>query len=74
RKMLLSILGNAQADAGDIEKARTILLRSRSLDGVREYSEDCVKQAMTLLEKHLPENRWRNLLAAWAKSMTHRSM
>ncbi|MGI6356887.1 MAG: polyprenyl synthetase family protein [Lentisphaerae bacterium] len=74
RKTLLGILGNAQADAADIEKARAILLRSRSLDGVREYSEDCVKQAMTLLEKHLPENRWRNLLAAWAKSMTHRSM
>jgi len=74
RKVLLGILGNAQAGDRDIEKARTILLRSRSLEGVREYSEDCVKQAMTLLQAHLPENRWRDLLAAWAGSMTRRSM
>lgn len=74
RKALLGVLGNAAASDADIEKARRVLLRSHSLEGVREYSEACVEQAMALLREHLPDNRWRDLLADWARSMTRRSM
>ena len=73
-KALLAVLGKKAATTEEIEMARSIVVKSGAEKAVTDLSEAYVDQALTILEKALPDGAPKDFLRQWALSMVARSV
>ena len=71
RRFLLSVLGNADAPAADVEKATEMMVSLGAVDQTAQLALDHVNSALPELDA-LPDSAYKDLLAAWARYMIER--
>jgi geranylgeranyl diphosphate synthase type I len=71
--VILRALGRAEAPAAEVDAVRQVLLELGSIEYTRALAERHVGQALVRLHEAVPASPQRDLLAAWARSMTGRA-
>lgn len=72
RKFLLSILGNSDAAAADVQKAADLMVALGGVDKTKELALEHVNKALPELDI-LPSSEYKELLESWAHFMINRS-
>jgi len=71
REFLNSVLGNAEATAADVERAKRTMISLGAVDRTAELALEHVNAALPEL-RALPDSDYKDLLAAWAHYMIER--
>jgi geranylgeranyl diphosphate synthase type I len=71
RRLMLSVLGNADASAGDVERVTETMVSLGAVDRTAELALEHVNAALPELDT-LPDSHHKELLSAWARYMIER--